>query len=235
VQWAEVLYKKPVLVQRGSFRPVTRATLDVQERGLECFLREPDLKGESPVVLTEMTLRHLTTGDVIEETDFLHRARTLGALGKTVLISNFRRFHRLAWYLGRYTDRPLGLALGASKLSEIFDESFYNESEGGLLGGLGLLFRNPARLYVYPSLDARSGQALTANSFSISPRLKHLYSHLLENRYIQDVTGFNRDLLQISSRDVLKKIQAGDASWESQVPESIVQIIRREKLFGYRG
>jgi hypothetical protein len=229
-----VLYKKPVLVQRGSFRPVTRATLDVQERGLECFLREPDLKGESPVVLTEMTLRHLTTGDVIEETDFLHRARTLGALGKTVLISNFRRFHRLAWYLGRYTDRPLGLALGASKLSEIFDESFYNESEGGLLGGLGLLFRNPARLYVYPSLDTRSGQVITANNFPISPRLKHLYTHLLENRYLQDVTGFSRDLLPISSRDVLAKIQAGDASWETQVPESIVQVIKKEKLFGYK-
>jgi len=96
VQWAEVLYKKPVLVQRGSFRPVTKATLDVQERGLECFIREPELRGETPVVLMEMTLRHLTTGDVIEEMDFLHRARTLGALGKTVLISNFRRFHRLA-------------------------------------------------------------------------------------------------------------------------------------------
>src|SRR5206468_7594325 len=27
VQWAEVLYNKPVLVQRGSFRPVTKATL----------------------------------------------------------------------------------------------------------------------------------------------------------------------------------------------------------------
>ena len=29
IQWAEVLYKKPVLVQRGSFHPVTKATLDV--------------------------------------------------------------------------------------------------------------------------------------------------------------------------------------------------------------
>src|SRR5206468_11552403 len=90
VQWAEVLYKKPVLVQRGSFRPLTKATLDVLERGLEKFVREPELQGEPPVVLMEMTLRHLTTGDVIEEQDFLHRADTLRALGKTVLISNFR-------------------------------------------------------------------------------------------------------------------------------------------------
>src|SRR5438132_399925 len=146
VQWAEVLYNKPVLVQRGSFRPVTKSTMDVLERGLEQFLREPELNGEEPVVLMEMTLRHLTTGDVIEERDFLHRSDTLSALGKTVLISNFRRFHRLAWYLSRYTDRPIGLPIGASKLTEIFDESFYNESEGGMMGGLGQLFKNPARL-----------------------------------------------------------------------------------------
>src|SRR5215471_17678167 len=74
IQWAEVLYNKPTLVLRGSFRPVTKATLDVLERALEEFIREADVKGETPVVLMEMTLRHLTTGDVIEEEDFLHRA-----------------------------------------------------------------------------------------------------------------------------------------------------------------
>ena len=102
----------------------------------------------------------------------------LSALGKTVLISNFRRFHRLAAYLSRYTKRPIGLALGASKLAEIFDESFYNESEGGLLGGLGQLFKNPARLYVYPHLDLDSGHKLTVENFPVPPHLRHLYAHL---------------------------------------------------------
>src|SRR5262245_7098683 len=186
VQWAEVLYKKPVLVQRGSFRPVTKATLDVLERGLEQFIREPELNGETPVVLMEMTLRHLTTGDVIEEQDFLHRAYTLSALGRTVLISNFLRFHRLASYLSRYTDHPIGLALGASYLKIIFDETFYNEKEGGLLGGLGQLLKNPTRLYVYPHLDLPTGHVITAEHFSAAPHLKHLYRHLLENGYLRD-------------------------------------------------
>src|SRR5205085_3473376 len=89
IQWAEVLYKKPVLVERGGFRPVTNATLDVLDRALEQFVQDPDLNGETPVVLMEMTLRHLTTGDNIDAADFLQRADTLSALGKTVLISNF--------------------------------------------------------------------------------------------------------------------------------------------------
>jgi hypothetical protein len=169
VQWNSALYRKPVLVPRGSFRPVTNATVDVLERALEQFLQEPELKNEPPVVLMEMTLRHLTLGDAIDHQDFLQRADMLRALGRDVFISNFLRLHRLAAYLGRYTDRPIGVALGAPRLPEVFDESFYNEIERGLLGGLGQLFKNPARLYVYPSLNFMK-TAFSSNTFSRSFR-----------------------------------------------------------------
>ncbi|MDP2809046.1 MAG: TonB-dependent receptor [Rhodocyclaceae bacterium] len=233
VQWAEVLYNKPVLVQRGSFHPFTRSTLDVLERAHECFVIEPELDREEPVVLLEMTLRHLTTGNAIDTTDFLQRADTLRALGRTVLISNFRRFHRLAWYLARYSSRPLGLAIGASKLAEIFDESFYNETEGGLLGGLGQLFKNPTRLYVYPHIDPASGEVTTAENFAIAPHLRHLYTHLLQNRFIVGVEPSDRNLLSIRQQEVLQKIRGGDASWEQFVPPPIVALIKRDRLFGY--
>ncbi len=236
VQWAELLYKKPVLIQRGSFRPVTKATLEVLERAHEQFLREPELQGESPVVLAEMTLRHLTAGDSITHEDFLHRADTLRALGRTVLISNFRRYHRLAAYLSRYTNRPLGLAMGASKLGEIFNESFYNANEGGLLGGLGQLFKNHARLYVYPSLNLATGHITTAANFSIAPHLAHLYTYLRENRFIQDIENHNPAFLAIRSREVLTRLQSGvDGSWEEMVPAQIVGAIKGNRLFGYRG
>jgi hypothetical protein len=180
-----------------------------------------------------MTLRHLSVGNRIEEKDFLDRANTLAALGRTVLVSNFRRLHRLAAYLGRYTNRPLGLALGASKLKEIFDESFYNEKEGGLLGGLGQLFKNPARLYVYPSLDLEPGVVTTADTFPVAPHLRQLYAYLLENRFIQGVRRYDPALLPIRSRDVLARLQAGDPSWEALVPPAIVEVIKRGRLFGY--
>jgi len=233
IQWAEALYNKPVLVQRGSFRPVTKATLDVLERGLEQFLQEPELKGEQPQVLMEMTLRHLTSDHGIDTTDFLQRAETLRALGKTVLVSNFRRFHRLAAYLSRYTKRPLGIALGASNLKEIFDESFYNESEGGLLGGLGQLFKNPARLYVYPHQDLASGALVTADNYEVPAHLKHLYAYLLENRYLQGIRNYNAELARIRRREVIAGIQSGDNGWEQMVPPPIVEIIKRDGLFGY--
>jgi hypothetical protein len=234
VQWAEVLHEKSVLVQRGSFHPLTKTTLDLLERALEQFVQEPGLNGEAPVVLMEMTLRQLTSGDRIDEVDFLNRADMLSALGKTVLISNFRRFHRLAAYLSRYTKRPIGMAMGASKLAEIFDENFYNDNEGGLLGGLGQLFKNPGRLYICPHLDLETGHQLTVENFPAPPHLRHLYTHLVENRFIQALCNFNAKLLPIRSQDVLTKIKSGDASWEQLVPPMIAEIIKRDRLFGYQ-
>ena len=205
------------------------------ERVRDQFLREPGIKREKPVVLMEMTLRLLTTGDAINQQDFLQRADTLRALGQTVLISNFRRFHRLVSYLARYTSQPIGLAIGAPRLPEIFDGSFYNDNEGGLLGGLGQLFRNHARLYVYPGYDFETGRLVTAENFTVAPQLKHLYAHLTANRCIVGVEKFNRDYLRIRSRDVLDKIAAGDRSWEKMVPPPIVQVIKAKHLFGWGG
>src|SRR6266446_5183213 len=53
VQPSEVLYKKPILVERGSFRPATKLTLDLLNRALEQFLLEPSVRGQQPVVLAE--------------------------------------------------------------------------------------------------------------------------------------------------------------------------------------
>ena len=234
VQWNDVLYRKPVLVQRGSFRPVTKTTVDVVECALEQFLQEPDLKNEPPVVLMEMSLRHLTVGDAIDHQDFLQRADMLRALGRDVFISNFLRLHRLAAYLGRYTDRPIGVALGAHRLPEVFDERYYNRDEGGLLGGLGKLFKNPARLYVYPSLDFQTGQIVTAENCRVAPHSRHLYAHLTENRLVQGLKHVHTDLLRIRSSDVLDKIEAGDASWEEFVPPAVAAVIKREKLLRWR-
>jgi hypothetical protein len=129
----------------------------------------------------------------------------------------------------------LGLAVGASALKEIFDESFYNESEGGLLGGLGMLFRNPSRLYVYPHLNLETGQITTADAFPIAPHLKHLYAYLLENRSIQPVRNYNRALLALRRTEIVELIRKGDPAWESMVPTGVLDIIKRQHLFGWRG
>src|SRR5262249_14409524 len=112
VQPSEVLYKKPVVVERGSFRPMTKLTLDLFERTRARFVREPRVAGKEPVPLMEMTLRNLSSPAGIDHADFLARADILGALGLNVLISRFEQYYHLAEYLTRFTDQAIGLAIG---------------------------------------------------------------------------------------------------------------------------
>lgn len=235
VQRSELLHRRPVLVLRGSFRPMTTATFDVLEQARSAFHADHRAAGGEPVTLMEMTLRHLTSGDEIDHGDYLERADMLCAMGQPVMISNFRRFHRLASYLSRYTNQPIGIALEAAKLVEIFDESFYNDAEGGLLGGLGQLFKNRSRLYVYPSLDLPTGEAVTADNFQVAPALRHLYTHLRENGFLQPLIPSRAELLRIRPDDVLKRIHAGDPAWLQQVPAPLSRRIRERRLLGCRG
>jgi hypothetical protein len=229
----ELLYKKPVLVERGSFRPLTNPMLDMLEHAQEQFLQEESLQGEPPVVITEMTLRQLQVDDVIDHRDFLDRVDTLGALDKTVLISNFLRYHRLVMYLSKYTQKTIGLPLGLVRLRDVMDENFYTDLEGGLMESLGQLFKNDAKLYVYPSLDRKTGKLTTVENMEVAPHLRHLYAHLVENRFVENIHNYNPDYLKIYSGDVLAKIKAGDAAWEKLVPAPIAQVIRAKRLFGW--
>jgi hypothetical protein len=230
---SELLYKKPVLLERGSFRPLTNPMLDMMDRAHEMFLKEPALGGEEPVAMFEMTLRQLKVGDAIDHRDFLDRVDTLCALGKPVLISNFLRYHRLVTYLSRHTQKPIGLPIGLVRLRDVLDEKFYTDLPGGLMESLGQLFKNGAKLYVYPSLDKKSGQLTTVQNLDIAPHLKHLYRHLVDSQFIVDITGYNAEALKIYSGDVLSRIHSGDESVSQLVPPAIVEVIKRKKLFGW--
>jgi len=46
--------------------------------------------------------------------------------------------------------------------------------------------------------------------------------------------NYDAKCLPINSRDVLKKIAAGDATWEEMVPPEVVKLIKERHLFGHR-
>ena len=235
IQPADAFYKKCILVERGSFRPVTKVTLDMLRCAQAIFVQEPNVQGEDVLTLMEMTLKNLSEGDQIDHQDFLDRVDILGALGKTVLISNFGEYHRLAAYFFRYTKKMIGVAMGVPTLKELFDEKYYTDLSGGILESFGRMFKNELKLYVYPLLEARSGSLITASNLRVAPNLRHLHAYLVENRYIEGLRDYNENVLPIFSRDVLQKLGAGDGAWESMVPEPVAKMIRERKLFGWKG
>ncbi len=256
LQPSEVLYKKAILVERGSFRPVTHVNVDMLTCATAQFVQEPLVKGKDVIVLMEITMNNLLAAGTIDARDFLSRVDLLGDIGFTVLISNYSEYYRLTSYFRRYTKEMIGVAMGINNLLEIFNEKYYENLEGGILESFGRLFRNSVRLYIYPMRQEAferyiaTGQQVThpgaaeAHSFAsnvlinaknaqVSDHLRNLYDHLVQNRYIESIVGFSPEILHIFSRDVLRRIKENDPTWETMVPKPVADAIRRRGLFGY--
>jgi len=123
LQPSEVLRKRAILVERGSFRPPTVVNIDMLEAAGEKFAQDPEVAGRDVLVLTELTMANLRAGgDAVDRRDFLARADLLAACGMTVLISDFAAYHRLAAYLSWRTDGRIGMVMGVPSLLELFDE-----------------------------------------------------------------------------------------------------------------
>jgi hypothetical protein len=234
VQPAEVFHKKAILVERGSFRPVTYATNDMLDGARRVFLKECGCSEKDLIVLMEMTLENLLSEGQLNHADFLARVDILGALGRTVLVSKFGEYYRLAAYLSRYTNRKIGLVMGVPSLIEIFDEQYYSNLEGGILEALGRMFKGGLKLFVYPMIDEKTGKLITATQVQVAPNLRSLFQYLIDNQYIEEITEYHPEYLRIYPPDALAKLQSGDSGWEHMVPPEVVQIIKEREFFGYR-
>jgi hypothetical protein len=231
LQPSEALYKKPILIERGSFRPITHLTLDMLERAQEQFLQEPQVHGEPPVVLMEMTLRNLSAGGAIDHEDFLARVDLLSVLGKTVLVSNFGPYFHLTEYLTRYTQKMIGIVVGIPSLQEFWNEKYYTDLRGGTVESVGRLFKNLVKVYVYPARDPVTEKVITAETVPVNGPMAHLYAFLLEDHRVEPIRQYNEAFLSLMTKDVLSRIQQGDTSWETMVPPAIVETIKKHKLF----
>ena len=234
LQPSEVLYKKPVLVERGRFRPVTYVNLDLADAALKAFEAEsPDVTPGETVSIMEITMRNLLADGEVDLADFLSRADVLATTGHTVMISDFAEYYRLAAYLFRYTNRRIGLAMGAMNLVEILDEAAYHRLDGGILEGFGRLFKNNLKLFVYPYREPRTNELVTIDKLDVPGPLRQLYGYLMDRRCIVQLTDINHAYLNIHSHEVLSQIGRESAEWEAMVPPKVAAAIKARRLFGY--
>src|SRR5436190_9742097 len=234
VQPADLLHKKAILVERGSFRPVTYVTNDMLNGARRAFVRDSGRTDKDVVVLMEMTLENLLSEGQLNHADFLARVDILGALGRPVMVSRFGEYYRLATYLSRYTNQMIGLVMGAPSLMEIFDEKYYLNLEGGILEGFGRMFKSGLKLYVYPMVDEETGELVTATKLEVAPNLRSLFRYLIENGFIGEIADYNPQYLGIHPPEALRKLQCGDPRWEQMVPVEVAEIIKNRGFFGYR-
>jgi len=219
VQAAEALYKRPILLLRGSFDPVTRLHLQMLEQARSTFSGTlPEADQPRTIELCEMTMANLLRGKAVDHVDFIDRCDALQALGKTVLVSRYAEFHRIAAYLSRSTEKPIGIVLSIGLLNELFKAKWSENLAGGLLESFGRLFKNQVALYVYPWKNRKTGELVDAKSFIPPEDSRSLYKYFLETGRVRAVPVGDEGLLQFTGRDIQEMISTGDEGWRDYVP-----------------
>ncbi|RYD32582.1 MAG: TonB-dependent receptor [Verrucomicrobiaceae bacterium] len=220
VQPAEALYRHPVLLLRGSFDPVMNVHLKMLEKARDGFVDSlSEVDRPAAIELCEISTHNLLRGRGVDPVDFLDRADALQSLGKTVLLSRCAEFHRIAAFLNRYTNRPVGIILSIGLLNELFKPKWSENLAGGLLESFGRLFKEGVTLHVFPWKNRRNGELVTAGNFRPPEDSIHLYRHFLANGRIQAIPCEDDRILSFTGRDVCRMINAGDEQWRELVPK----------------
>lgn len=229
----ELLYKKNILATRGTFKPVTKVNIDMIECGLKKFHDVEHVEESETLVLAELTMASLTSGDKVDDADFLARIDMLTALGYNVMISDYLRYFRLRAYFRQYTQKQIGIVLGIPNLDHIFTEDYYEGLEGGILEAFAKLFPDNTRLYIYPMRSAANSELVTVDNFKVTEKIHHLYQYLHKNDRMIGLDNVNEALLEIDTKQILTALKKGRGEWESKVPDVVADMVVNKKLLGF--
>jgi hypothetical protein len=221
-QASDVLWNRPVLLNRGTFDPVTKLNLEIIDGGQGAFQADFGDAVTHCVELVEITTHNLlaSTFDV-PDSDFLARADVLQGLGKNVLISRYPQFHLISSYLARHTRAPIAIVMGLPLFQELFNEKWCEDLDGGLLEALGRLFKHQVHVYVYPMGDPLTGSVKSVHHAEVSKEQRPLLDYLLATQRVRAIDNYREDYLFQTSADVRSMIQRGDPGWKDLVPEIV--------------
>ncbi|MCP4906425.1 MAG: TonB-dependent receptor, partial [bacterium] len=230
---SEILYNRPVLLQRGRFRPPTRVHFDIQRRALERFSADPAVDSDRIVSLLEISVNELGETSTGSAEDFLDRIQALTAGNHSVLVSDYPEYYLVAEYLARYSATQIALPLGVVHFMELIREARYAHLRGGLLEATGRLFGMGVRIYVYPGLDQVTGERLELGSLAVSTSTQKLFDYLRERDFVQPLIGLSDEALRVRSDEIHRLLRAGDPRWEEHVEPDVARAIREAGLFGF--
>ncbi|MGK0498810.1 MAG: hypothetical protein ACJAYG_000441 [Oceanicoccus sp.] len=229
---ASALRKKDVLVMRGSFKPPTKVHLDMKNAALDYFEDTGSLTSRGILTVAEITMSDLASDEEQDDTSFLARVDLLVKLGFTVLISDYLRFFRLRSWIRRYTDDHIGIVLSAHDFKPLFDESYYEGLEGGILAAMGQLFSDDTNVFVYPAKI--NGELVSLENVEVPEKTKYLLKHLVANKALVAIENYKEDNLHILARELVKQLPQGRGDWEQCLPVGVAEEIIEKRLFGFR-
>jgi len=198
VEPLDVLYKHPVVIERGSFRsarPIFAQMLDYSAQQLGKEIPET---GRDPVALLEISINNMLAKVSADDAELIDRIKRLNGLGQCVMLSDFRENYQLTEYLIRFTKAPIRLVMGIATLVQLFQETYYETLDGGIVEAMGRLIARNVRIYAFTMSSDRFQKRLAAFDLDLSfwdfpsdgpvtvdnimpkSHLRHFYTYLRE-------------------------------------------------------
>ena len=238
VHLPDVLYHKNVLVYRSTFCPVTRLNMLILRESEKLFFRQFLQKEECQdcLLLAEITMSSQKGSSYLGISSVKERIQLLSKMGLHTLISDLSLFCDLKDFLRYFSDKEIGIVVGEDFLKSIFDEKFYAHLSGGVLEGLGRLFKDlKTRFYVYDySFHKASSASSASKDFQPPNNLKSLYDSFMKRKQINDIPfSVPKEFPIIHSSQVHKMILQKDKNWEQMVPLKISREIKLKNLLGF--
>ena len=201
----EFFHKRPILLERGSFRALHHMFPDLVGA---CKNQLATIAGENEqeaVYVLELTLNNILRAQQSTDDEVLTVVEQLCKYGHNILVSNYSEFFRLTEYLRRFSKSPIGFIVSAALLPLLLEDSRYKLLDGGVLEASARLFQQNVRLLTYPvesslftfyldlikfnlkQIAYPDSGMITASSINLTNVNQHLLKFLVESGIIIDV------------------------------------------------
>ncbi len=221
------IYKKTVLLARGSYRPPTLINFDMIEKSLGRMATDFNESSKDVQILAEISTSTFNE-EKYETDDYLARISLLNKLNYNVLITNYTHFSKLNIYLKSIGVKNIGIVLGIFNFVQMFNDA-YKEVEGGVLVSLGEMLEGSVKIYVYPSLEDE--QLVTLKDIQLTGNSRHLLNYILDSNKVEALADYDPNLIHIYSKAVANLISSGNKEWKVMVPKILVHEIENLRIF----
>lgn len=249
----QCFYKRPLLVQRGRFRFVSKVNEAIFEASKNKLADDTkDSQGKEVLPIIELMLTPIGRSDAalsIEippsvERDLISRFNVLSSMRVPILISGHGAMHNLSEYLMRYTNQKVVVAVGGGSYSierAIFRDSECEGLTGGLLEAFGKIFARDIQMYVFPNIDPQTGEIVSgvepkSPDIAKNTLLAHLRSTSrivpIEEKYIPEAvldTNTNHRY-RTEVQEVLSMLCKADERWMDMVPSLVVDTVKKKGI-----
>jgi hypothetical protein len=199
IQPSSRIRKKPVIVERGTYRVLNQILPDTYSKALKLFHEELAVSKKDPIIINEVSIRSVHHQEVLTTKEIAELLPKLLDHSYHVMITDFSWYYSVSQYLRRHTDEKISFIMGVSTLMKLFSDEVYDAESGNLLEALGKLLAIGVNIISYP-MDIQSlkthlactdedlakwnfpkDSVLTSIDIEPTGSEKHLYRYLLES------------------------------------------------------